>query len=320
MVMRLAVISMTVVALAIAAAPAQADDVAGAAKAFAQAQEVMLAGDYARAADLYELADQLAPSAPALRNAARARLAANHDAMAATDAADLLQRYPNDKESRDVAEAILSKLAPQLTQFDITCDEACTITIDGKAASAKPRTKHLFFAPPGAHAVGAEFDGAREASRQVTTQAGETTRLELHAPPRPVQPVATPGQVAGSLGVRARPVHAHDGLSRVWFVGAAVVTAGLGTAAGLEGMATLDTRDQIKAAVAANDSAKANSLYADGRDQQLRTNILLGATAAAAVGTIVVGVMTNWSGESQAHAFAVSPTPGGATVVLGGRF
>jgi hypothetical protein len=106
----------------------------------------------------------------------------------------------------------------------------------------------------------------------------------------------------------------------VWFVGAAVVTAGLGTAAGLEGMATLDTRDQIKAAVAANDSAKASSLYADGRDQQLRTNILLGATAAAAVGTIVLGVMTNWSGESQAHAFAVSPTPGGATVVLGGRF
>ena len=85
-----------------------------AAKAFSQAQEAVLAGDNARAADLYELADDLAPSAPALRNAARARLAAGHDAMAATLAAELLRRYPSDKESRDVAEAILEAVAAAL--------------------------------------------------------------------------------------------------------------------------------------------------------------------------------------------------------------
>src|ERR1700733_4580460 len=43
---------------------ARADDVNAAAKAFSQAQEAMLGGDSARAADLYELADELAPSAP----------------------------------------------------------------------------------------------------------------------------------------------------------------------------------------------------------------------------------------------------------------
>src|SRR5688572_5881559 len=101
-----------VAAVLAATAPARADDVSGAAKAFSQAQEAMLGGDPARAADLYELADELAPSAPALRNATRARVAAGHTAMAATNAATLLRRYPSDKESRDIAEAVLSQLAP----------------------------------------------------------------------------------------------------------------------------------------------------------------------------------------------------------------
>ena len=79
------------VVIATVATSARADDVNGAAKAFSQAQQAMLAGDTARAAEMYELADELAPSAPALRNAARARLAAGHDATAATLAAQLLR-------------------------------------------------------------------------------------------------------------------------------------------------------------------------------------------------------------------------------------
>src|SRR5689334_14488711 len=115
-----AVIVLIVIATA---SPARADDVNGAAKAFSQAQQAMAANDPAHAAEMYELADELAPSGPALRNAARARLAAGHIATAATLAAQLLQRYSNDKESRSVAEAILSDLAPRLTQLEIVCSE-----------------------------------------------------------------------------------------------------------------------------------------------------------------------------------------------------
>jgi hypothetical protein len=303
------------VVVATVATSARADDVNGAAKAFSQAQEAVLAGDNARAADLYELADELAPSAPALRNAARARLAAGHDAMAATLAAELLRRYPSDKESRDVAEAILSKLSPTLTQFDINCDEPCTITLEGKAASSKQRTHHQFFAQPGGRTVGATFDDGRQTTKQVTTLAGQTTTLTLDAPPKVVK-----SDAGAATSTKTDTVATSHGLSRKWFIGTAILTAGFGVAAGLQGMATLDTRDQIKAAVAANDDAHAMDLYNEGKDEQFRTNILLGGAAAAGVATIVLAFVTDWSGSPDRHEVAVTPTSGGATFVYGGHF
>lgn len=320
MLMKLTAIWFAVVT--VAAGAAHADDVNGAARAFSQAQEAVLAGDSARAADLYELADELAPSAPALRNAARARLAAGHDAMAATLAAELLRRYPSDKESRDVAEAILSKLSPRLAQFDISCDEECTVTLDGKAASSKPRTRHLFFAQPGGRTVGATFDGGRQASTQVTVRAGQTSTLTLEAPPRTVTAAAASpaaGAATGSAGA-ATEATPHHGISRTWIIGSAILTAGLGVAAGLQGMATLDTRDQIKQAVAANDNAHAMELYNEGRDEQLRTNLCLGGAAAAGVATIVLAFVTDWSGSPEHREVAVTPTTGGAALVYGGHF
>src|SRR5687768_599387 len=50
-----------------------AQDVAAAANAFARAQKAELAGDHAAAAELYELADSLAPAPEALRSALKAR-------------------------------------------------------------------------------------------------------------------------------------------------------------------------------------------------------------------------------------------------------
>ena len=299
---------------------AAADDVNGAAKAFSQGQEAMLAGDPGRAAEMYELADELAPSAPALRNAARARLGAGHEAMAATDAAELLRRYSNDKESREVAEAILSQLSPRLAHFEVTCSEDCTVSLDGKAASSKARTSHIFYAQPGARTVGATFDGGRQAQKQVTAIVGKSVTVTIDAPARP-QP--TPAAAATQLPVATtsvQPVESSHGLRRAWVLVGAAVTVGLGVGATVEGMATLDTRDQIKAAVAANDNAHAQTLYDQGRDQQLRTNLLFGATAAAGVTTVILAVFTDWSGGEH-HEVAVRPVAGGGAVVgFGGRF
>ena len=133
---------------------------------------------------------------PRLRNAARARLAAKHEAMAATLAAELLRRYPSDPEAREVADAILSNLTPRLAQLDVTCSEACTLTLDARAINGKPATRHTFFAQPGARTIAASFDGDLHASQQITARAGQTTTLSLDAPPRSVvhpepRPVAT---------------------------------------------------------------------------------------------------------------------------------
>ena len=270
------------------ASSARADDVNGAAKAFSQAQEAVLAGDNARAADLYELADELAPSAPALRNAARARLAADHDAMAATLAAELLRRYPSDKESRDVAEAILSKLSPQLTQFDITCDEPCTITLDGKAASSKPRTHHLFFAQPGGRtqSVPRSTAGARPRSRSRRSP-GRPRRSSLDAPPKAMRRTRRIGGAAS--GSRAPTATAH-GISRKWFIGSCDPDRGLRRRRRLCRAWPRSTRATRSRRRSPRTTTRTRSLYNEGRDEQLRTNILLGGAAAAGVATIVLGV------------------------------
>jgi hypothetical protein len=294
-----------------------ADDVNGAAKAFSQAQEAMLGGDAARAADLYELADELAPSAPALRNAARARLTAGHLAMAATNAAALLRRYPSDKESRDIAEAILSRLTPQLAQLEITCTAACTLTIDGKAIVSAARTQHSLFTTPGARTIAAEFDDKRKASSQITAVPDHVITVQLEAPAKPVVRKIEPAPPGSPVKLAAAPSH---GISRWWVAGGGVVTLGLGAATALSGMATLSTRDDIRGAAMAGQDANARKLYNTGRDQQIRTNVLLGATGVAAVGTAMLAVFANWSGRGTETNLAVVPHSDRVSFVYGGQF
>jgi hypothetical protein len=310
--------------LFVGATRANADDVNGAAKAFSQAQEAQLGGDVARAADLYELADELAPSAPALRNATRTRLAAGHLAMAATNAAQLLRRYPSDKESRDIAEAILSRLGPQLAQLDVTCTVPCTLLVDGKVVASVARQQHAMFIQPGARTIAAAFGDGRQASNQVTAPADKITTVRFEAPARPVAPKIAPKVepatgAAESTGVVAQH-GASRGLPRYWAIGGAVVTVGFGVATLVSGLSTLSTRDKIKEAVAAEQNTTAAQLYNTGRDQQTRTNIFLGATIAAGVGTVALAVFTNWSGHGTEHELAVVPSRDGGTVVYSGAF
>lgn len=308
---------LSLLAIASVCAPALADDVNGAATAFSQAQEAMLAGDPARAADLYELADQLAPSAAALRNAARARVAANHEAMAATLAAELLRRYPSDPESREVAEAILSKLSPRLAQLEVTCSEACTLALDARAINGKASTHHAFFAQPGARTIAATFDGGRQTQKQLTALAGQTTSVSLEAPPEVEPTAAEPG--AGLVAHAPPPVAEHrHGIGRKWVLVTGLVTLGFGAGLAVEGLSTLSERDDIRAAVATGDAAGAMAKYNAARSTQLRTNILIGATAAAGIASVVLAILTNWSpGRTE---IGVAPAAGGAAVSFGGQF
>jgi len=304
------------IALLAAASPARAEDVNGAAKAFSEAQTAMLTGDAARAADLYELADELAPSAPALRNATRARLAAGHLAMAATNAAALARRYPNDTESRELADAVLEKLAPQLAQLGVACTPACTVLLDGRIVVSAPRRQHTLFIQPGTRTVTAVFDGARRVERKITAMTDRATAVKLDAPAAPVAPrsAASPAPTA-----RARP-EPRSGLSRWWVVIGGVTTLGIAAAATASGMETLTTRDQVRAAVAAGNDPEARHLYDRGRDLQLRTNVLMGATAALGVTTLVLAVFTNWAGARDERQVALVPARDSLSLVLAGHF
>ncbi len=303
---------------------ASADDVNGAARAFSQAQEAMLNSEPARAADLYELADELAPSAPALRNATRARLAAGHLAMAATHAAELIRRYASDKESRDVGNAVLSRIGPQLARIDVTCGASCTLLIDGKVIASVARDQHTVFSHPGARTVTAVFGDGRKTSSQVTATSTRPLSLRLEAPPRPVEPKPAPRNEPPAMAAN-RPhtdqpaAQRSHGLSRWWVLGGTMVTAGLGAATIVSGLDTLSTRDKITKAVADGDG-QAQMLYDTGRDQQTRTNVLLGATITAGVGTAVLAWFTNWSGGHSERELAIVPSRHSVSLVYGSSF
>jgi hypothetical protein len=285
----------------------------------------MLSGDIARAADLYELADELSPSAPALRNATRARYAAGHLAMAATNAATLLRRYPSDKESREIADAILAKLAPQLAQLDVTCSTPCTLLIDGKVVVSVAGEQHSLFSQPGGRSVTAVFEDGRKTTSQITALVNHITRMRLEPKPVPAKPVAAPPvreaqrpADGGSHAPREASGASH-GLSRWWVIGGGVVTLGLGVATTISGLSTLSTRDQIRDAVAADNTAGAQMLYENGRDQQTRTNVLLGVTIASGVVTGALAVFTNWAGRSERD-LALLPSRDGAALVYRSAF
>ena len=110
--------------------PALADDVIGAAKAFSRAQKAELTGNFAMAAEFFELADSLSPSPEALRSAVRSRKAAGQLSTAALHAETLRDRYPNDAKSQQLANATLTLAEQTLTRVEIECKpRACTLLI-----------------------------------------------------------------------------------------------------------------------------------------------------------------------------------------------
>jgi hypothetical protein len=322
------------VALALALAcwtsSAHADNVAAASKAFAEGQKASLAEDHARAAEFYELADSLAPSAPALRLATRSHYSAGHVATAATLAAELLSRYPSDKEARDTAEKILAELTPTLAHIDAKCGGGCSVTIDGRALSEENHEKYSFFVQPGEHEVIGVF-AEGETVKKIDVAAGRAITIELVAPPKPepiVEPVKEPDPDPPVVIEVPKPLppvkHGGKGIRRLWVIGGSVLTIGLGAAATFSGLATLDTRDKVVEAVDANDNATATELYNKGRDEQIRTNILFGATAAIGITTVVLAFFTNWSGDGddveRESSLSFAPSRDGGAIVYGAHF
>jgi hypothetical protein len=297
--------------------PASADDVAAASKAFAEAQKEMFAGDPARAADLFELADSLAPSPVALRNAARARLAAGHNATAATHSLELLRRYPEDGGARAVAEEIVKRLGPTLGRVQVVCSQPCSLEVDG-APTAAERKEHAIFVSPGRRRIEAVFSDRLKAGETVEAEAGNHTyRLELDAPPQ-----AAPARLDVRPSVARASGDGKKRLSRVWPIATGVLAVGLAGGAVYFGTATLSARDDVLAANERNDPEAARDAYDRGRDKQLATNIFIGAAGAAGIAAIALALFTDWSGRSAepGRDVALRPVPGGANVVFSARF
>lgn len=293
--------------LALSAAPASAD-VTAAAKAFADGQAAQLANDYALAAEKFELADSIVPSAVALRSAARMRLLAGHEATAATHAANLLVNYPDDSTSGAVAREILDQVSSKLTRVEASCDESCTISTDDKAVGLDKAAKHLFYVAPGPHKVEAWFGNDRKTAREIEAVSNTELHLEFVAPPGPVAPPLSassapevePKTEPADLAPPAPTEASRSGLHPAWFYTGVGLTVAAGAATTWSGLRTRTLREDF-------DEHPTQETYDDGRSSQLTTNIFAGTTAALGITTIVLGLVTDW-GPDESEGVTVLPT------------
>jgi len=291
------------------------EDVQAASAAFAEAQRAQLRGDFPRAAELFEIADQAAPSPAALRSAIRNREAAGQDVRAATLSLRAISRYGDDRETRKFAEQTVERLAPHLMRVRVTCDQPCSLSVDGGTVGAGSALVTEFFVGDGPHMLEARWPGRESAQRSLDAVLGQSSTIDLVAGPRkeaaPTPPPSTTPP-PGTLAPEAQPSTpgappprefgptdtASRGLSPAFFwagTGLTLVAGGLLTWSGLD---TLRARDDYEKNPTRDD-------YDHGVSLQRRTNILAGATAALGVITIGIGALaTDWGGHASA---AVGP-------------
>jgi hypothetical protein len=282
-------------------------DVSAAARAYSDGQAAQIEGNYERAAQSYELAFHIAPSREALRSAVRARMLGNQLPRAATLAQLLLTLYPDDAESAKLASEVIAEARGRLARITVACARPCTVAIGGRAISLDAAVSHIVFTPPGRQSLEVTFDGDHSVARDVTVRAGETVTLPIE-PPAP-----TPGRPAHPTPA---PVHEPPrALSPSFTLGAGAVTLILASITTWSALDTVTAHDAYAAAPSPEG-------WKDGRSKQLRTNLLLGTTAAAGIATTLIAVFwTRWDAPHDGPPdVAIAPTSGGLSVSLGGRF
>ncbi len=302
------VVSMTIAGISYAQ-NSPAEDVDGAARAFEEGQRAQLHRDYARAAELFELADRSAPNAAALRSAMRNFDAAGNPAHAATLAAHAIERYPNDLETRKLAERLLARVTPTLGELSVRCAVDCALVLDGRATSDAPSATHKLYVAPGDHAVIARFNDGRSATKSVTATAGATSELAVEPPPQPVVTTPPPTNEAPASAVVTNPAAAAAApapaapvvekrdrrLNPALAIVGLALTAGLGAATIWSGLDTLSANDRYQ-------KNPTQAGFNDGLDREHRTDGLIAGTAALGVATLVIAIFaTRWHSSAPAE-------------------
>ena len=350
-------------------AAGDADAIRRAADSFDAGGSAYRAERYAQAAAHFEAADEAVASARALRMSLRARLAAKQYARALTHAAQALVRYPDDEATTALARDAIAAHASQLHRLRISCIVVCRLAVGTRVVPGQPRRQWVVYVEPGHTVIGASFvDGSGSDKQQLDAHAGGDNHLSLaprtdrgradstaagpapttHAPATAARAGTTPGgQKAQASAPRehataAGAPHVHDGdrdgdgtegasfiASPGLFVGLAVVTAGLGGVTVWSGIDTVNNPGVDTVREVCRGQGTACPAYQQGRDNQLRTNGLIGATAGAAVLTAAFGLfVTDWGGvdppTSEARWWGLRPrltlSPLGGSMAIEGAF
>lgn len=314
----LVAVGMAVLLAALPAARADEDEQRRlAAQLYAEAQSAAMGGDYARAATLFEQANATLATPQALRATVQVYLAADQPLVALARAEELLRRYPYDPSSRALALETIDKHASRFVRVLVTCDTECVLQTDETRAPSEPGRSHVVYLTEGRHEISARFADGSAITKHIRRSAGQAVSLGFE---RGVSPAPVPDAPAGEVTGPAEPADA-GAVERAEVVIPAVrpaepavdrfalpprlpllvggaVTAGLGVAA------VLSHRDALALEQGAVDASGA----------ELRTRILVGATALSAAATVAVAIV--WARRNHA---AARPQRAGSepTVVVG---
>ncbi len=291
--------------------------------------------DYEGAAAHFENAFHDAPSAAALRAAVRARRKAGQLAHAATLANLATQRYPKDKATAALVRDVMSEARTKLSRLTVRSTEPCGVALDGRAISLEDAVETVFYVDPGEHALVVSWSGERGKTSTVTATAGGDESLSFEPPPPPAPATPSPPVVAEVPAPRAPspvPVAVEPPAPKagkalgpaVFITGAALTAAGLGVTvwSGLDATSNPGTAAVRRECVGLGTSCPA---YQSGLAAQLRTNVLIGATAGVAAATAVVGIFfTEFHRKAASHPAplqgGVAPLRSGAAFSLTGEF
>jgi hypothetical protein len=270
-------------ATAVAEPPPEQLTKADAARHFDLGMRTFARGDFARAADEFELAYHILPHADALWNAARARDRAGQTPRAATLYAKYLRDVRDQTTERSEANARLLALASKLGQVNVQGDRVRAIVVD-----AQPMDESILYVIPGAHVLRATLAGDEVQERTVEVRAGDAVSV-VFDPKLPADvPSAQPAGMTSAPAKAPTPDAAPRPFSPPpWLLlvgaGATAVATGLTIASGVDTLSALHTYD----------ASPTSANLADGRARQLRTNIGIGVSAG--LGALTVAGTIWWA-------------------------
>ncbi|HEX4338935.1 MAG TPA: hypothetical protein VH062_23675 [Polyangiaceae bacterium] len=314
------------VAHSAAAAEPTVDDIKAAEAEFNRGRESYRAGEYVEAAEHFESADGHAPNDKVLELAISARDKAGNQDRAATLAQLGLETYPNSERVKKVAAPLVDKAHAELLQVTISCSEACTILDGTRIVYGVPAERRIVFLTPGDHTIRAGWSDERTLSQNVSGAAGESSSLTFAAPPVPQKeaPLSTSlnttgadeGAQASSLRV-LQPLYVYIGAGATAVLGGVTIWSGIDTV-------NNPGKDKVRDACLHGTQATCDSLYNQGKNAELRTNLLIGATSLVGAATAVVAIFfTDWSGKKKSDSATIVPWvsyDAGPSVGAMGRF
>jgi hypothetical protein len=314
-----------VIALSLmAVVPAAADDAADPAKVKRAAAEFDLgvasfkAKQYEEAAQHFEAADEAVPGVKALRLAIRARSEAGHGSRAASLAAQALDRYPGDADTTKLANDTLEKYAAIVHKVNVSCASPCVLAVGSRTVHGARATRWVVYLDPGKTSINASFFGDTSAKpRTVDATAGGASELRFE-PPEPAKPIPSSAPTGDASAPTATATLTSDvppldqpppskGLHPAFFGVGLALTAVAGGVLVWSGVDTLQNPGPDRVRQACAGKGPDCPEYKLGLENQLRTNILIGATAGTGAVTVLLAIFTRWrSGDAAPKA----PTTG----------